>query len=367
VLLATTVVADTDGADSYVLYPQLSRFSSSQRRLIYWRCACVFFATAFRVLPNAQRVLYTNDDRSAWLDGHDLHAFLSERLGVTIVPLEFKRFKTTGSLCQIFRNNYYKFEVLEHLAHQTEKFVILADSDCIWLRPANTFNNIDKNALHLVRVLGSEVVTEAFQGISRKSMGEIFRKLDPSYPERFPVWFGSELLAGPVHVLRQLSHDLEQNYERFRLHPQADQLRIGYNGILENDEWLLSFVLGSKHYPLSDARQWFTRVWTGPDGHPSVDSLKLCGLHLLAEKHLGFRTIFPQIVDHRSKFWAIELDLMPSYLGGYFGVPLRTHWPNYSMVEQSVRWMGRGIRRLGVRVPAHRRISQFLRAVIPRI
>jgi hypothetical protein len=208
-------------------------------------------------------------------------------------------------------------------------------------------------------------MTEEFQGVSRAGMGAIFRQIDPLYPNAFPCWFGGELIAGPMDRLLQVSRDLERTYSVICHHPELPRLRV----FLEYDEWLLSFVIQRQHYHICDASQWFERVWTGHDGHPSLNSLKRSGLHLPAEKHLGFRTIFDDILDRRSEFWGVELDRFPDYLAEFFGVPHRTRWPHYSAAERAVQWSASTLRRLRFPLPVvvHDRLSRVARRLISRI
>ena len=319
--------------------------------------------------PTSERILYTNDDHPVSYKSYNLRSFLAEELGVTIIPLEFKRFKTTGSLCKIFRNNFYKHEVINELAERRAKFAILADSDCIWLRQpfAAGFAQLPPNALHLLEVNRRGSVTEEFQGLSSVGMGAVFRAIDPLYPVAFPRWFGGELIAGSGERLLQFSRDLKQAYDLIRQHPELAQWRLGQSGILENDEWLLSFVVQRHDYDVCDVRDWFDRVWTGHDGQPSLDHLKLSGLHLLAEKDLGFRAIFDDVLHRQSEFWRGSLDRFPFYLGEYFGVPQRTRWPNYSAAERAIRWSVRALRRSRLSIAPSHPLARFARRIISRV
>jgi hypothetical protein len=321
------------------------------------------------VWPSSERILYTNDERPVFFKKYNLRSFLAEELGVTVIPLEFKRFKTTGSLCKIFRNNFYKHEVLGELANRNAKFAILADCDSIWLRqPCSTdFSQSPPDALHLVEVRPRASVTEEFQGVSRAGMGAIFRAIDPLYPEAFPRWYGSELIAGSSKRLLQFYHDLKHAYDLFRKHPKSADFQLGDSGILENDEWLLSFVVQGQGYHVCDVRHWFDRVWTGHEGHPSSEHLKLFGLHLLAEKNLGFRAIFEDVLHRQSEFWRGSLDRFPLYLGGYFGIPDRMQWPNYSAGERAIQWSVRAWRRLRLPIAPTHQLAQLVRKITARI
>jgi hypothetical protein len=354
-LLAAAIAVDVRPNDRHVFYPQISRVSSAQRRLIYWKCACVYFATAIKFGVADSHVLYTNDEKPVQVGGIDIRDFLSNKLKVKIVHLDFKRFKTPIQLCRTFRNSYYKFEVLEHICQQECNYAILADVDCIWLRPLpllNVENSIRE--LYLVPIRD--------RAVDPKDIHDVFKTIDAQYFERLPQWFGGEFIAAKPKVLTRLRSDLESKYDAILERDDINSLRIGPGNVLENDEWLLSLIANGRNYSVRDASAFFRRVWTFGPSSPS--NLDLSGLHLPAEKNIGFRTIFDDVLNDASVFWTSPLYDVRSYLGECVGIPERLRWPSYSRVEMVARWLSRNSQKWGLVGRGHSYVSRWARRIL---
>ena len=93
--------------------------------------------------------------------------------------------------------------------------------------------------------------------------------------------------------------------------------------ILDNDEYLASFVYNMPWVSYHDAGDIVKRLWTGHGGKRCSEDLNYDIWHLGAEKHLGFPLLFEECINPDSDFWKIDIDEFHLYLGEYFGIPER--------------------------------------------
>jgi len=336
VTLVTSLAVDTESQDRKIRYPQISRLTPEKRRLAYWRCAVGFFSTSARCNPHWTHVLYTNDSDPVRIGLMDIRLFLGE-LGVTIRHLPFENYRPPHGLSTTFRNAFYKHEVLEAAASDHEGGIILLDCDCISSRHEPEIASLlCGNSLLLLDVAPHRDPFHRTQGISRADMGQFFRAFDSSYPVRYPRWFGGEFVAGPAPLLRRISKEFKATFRMVTDHPEAANLRISSGQtMLDNDEFIASYVYNRSDISHRDAGAFVKRMWTGEDASRCEDDRRYAIWHLPNEKNTGFPLLFAQCIDPASEFWRVPLNDLPAFLGGFFGVPHRTQFPSQSTCQRA--------------------------------
>lgn len=121
--------------------------TSRQRRLIYWKCAAVSFATSIRCNPGIRHILYTNDLAPVRYKGRDLRTFLTD-MGIEIRYLPFEVFKPLPGLSKKFKNAFYKLDVIRELGKFVNQYSIVLDSDCVWVKNNQSFfQSLDQEKL----------------------------------------------------------------------------------------------------------------------------------------------------------------------------------------------------------------------------
>ncbi len=134
ITVGTWMYCDSQGE----VYPQVGGISSSQDfQAIYWKCVVVFLASSLRVNPTVNHILFTYVDRVPDIGGFKTQAFLTEH-NVKIISLPFT-YQTPIGYFGAWRNQFYIFDILKHLAHKsmTDDITLILDSDCLWLNPVD--------------------------------------------------------------------------------------------------------------------------------------------------------------------------------------------------------------------------------------
>lgn len=330
--IVTTVAVDEDQGSRKIKYSQISHYGPKMRREIYWKCATVLLCTSVRCNLGWKHVLYTNDKKPVRFNGNDVRDFL-KGLGVEIRGLSFNHFKIPIGLSKIFRNNFYKLDVLYDIASRENEYSIMLDSDCVLTKSINGIENRMKgDHILLLEIFKRKDFLQKAQGISMKDMGDIFKNIDPDYPVDCPLWFGGEFIAGHSKTLYPLIIEIKKVFDRTVLMSREQEIKFdcGTN-ILDNDEYLASFVYNLPGVSYHDAGDIVKRMWTGPDGNRSDEDLNYNIWHLAAEKHLGFPLLFEECINPDSDFWKIDLGEFNIYLGEYLGVPERKKHPAKSV------------------------------------
>lgn len=318
--IITCIAVDADATDRKILYPQLAYVSPRDRRAVYWRCAVAFFYTSSAVNKEARHLLYTNDLSPPVFDGVDCGALL-RKIGVEIVHLPFTRFKPPPGFGDVFRNNFYKLDVLYAASRALAGSMLMLDSDVVWLSRLPAESAAWRDGLVLYPVFGiREEAERAPTGTSSDDLATVFTRLDPQFPKLPVQWFGGELIGGDVDSLVSFSQRLEQVFREWCLayDPGLHRFPNG-SAIFDNDEFLLSFVVHRDAVAYLDAASFLKRIWTEPEGGGLPEDLSLAAWHLPNEKLRGFRILFSDIVQG-------QIAISRERVSGACGVPVRLHF-----------------------------------------
>src|SRR3954465_11319456 len=91
-IISGCICVDEDKRDNTIQYLSIPNQNGNQRRIIYWRCAVVSFATSVRCNPQVRHALYTNDPHPVLINGGDAKEKLRE-MGVEVKIIPFEVFK----------------------------------------------------------------------------------------------------------------------------------------------------------------------------------------------------------------------------------------------------------------------------------
>ena len=319
-------------------YPQVGKKSHlPDFQKVYWKCVAVFFACSIRFNPKRRHMLFTNRQLQEFprVDGLDLNSFL-KGLNVEIVTIPL-RWQTPEGYFGKWRNQFYIFDILqfiekwcsndskscEHLikedaAKRSDDFessdreqaaFVILDSDCIVNRPLDAlFAEIRRHGLLALPMPYSE--THNINGVTREDMRRIYAELDGSDPGDNPVYYGGEIFAATLPVIRQINRMApgvwKEMMDRFRdrrpkLNEEAHFLsycyhKIGGFGSLEG---------------------FIKRIWTSPHySNVAPEDAQLPIWHLPSEKTGGIALLF-------KRFVADDKVAVPEDAGEYLGVPRR--------------------------------------------
>lgn len=353
--IATFMAIDTDPEDSAADYPMYrGPRSSSGRRVSYWKNVITWGATARRCYPDARIVIATNDPDDVDLEIGSLHQTL-DALGIERLFVPYVRFKPPPGGSRRYINIFYRFDSLRALVNAPgpeNESIYLSDSDAVWVRrlaDLDAYLPPQGLAFHSPDMEYGPYARFP-HNMSRADMGETFRRIDPSYPEPLPAWYGVDFVGGRRASLRQFIADLEAAWNRVLEYIAVQPLLLA-NGesFMENDEHIGCYVLNLKHQPITPPDGFFLRLFTleYTQGPRAVDTSGVIW-HVPQEKERGLKLLYVQVLDRHSDFWTVPVEMLPDYLGGYLGVPKRTHDLAYAPREQlarHVRMVGRGLRR----------------------
>lgn len=323
-IIASCICVDESKADEKMIYTGLpGLFNTQERRAIYWKCATVSFATSVRCNPSAQHILYTNDTRELLLKGVDVKAKL-KALGVEIRLLPFSSFKPPKGYSTRFRNAFYKLDVLQALSRETGAPVLLLDSDCVWVRPDNFLTQVfQKNTVLLYDYYNMSNPHTKIHGISREEIGNLYREIDPDYPQPHPIWFGGEIIGANSEHLGQIGEQLEKVFALILAkYPEYPPRFADGTSIFDGDEYLSSFVYNQMTIPWVNATGYLRRIITALTYHTArPEDLNLTIWHLIEEKTQGFPLLYKEVTNENSYFWRVPLTEFSRYLGQFFGLP----------------------------------------------
>ncbi|QHT70291.1 hypothetical protein GXP67_28385 [Rhodocytophaga rosea] len=320
--IVTCICVDKDDKDESV-YPRMNYRTSQQRRLIYWKCAAVSFATSIRCNPGIRHILYTNDHTAVRYKGHDLRAFLTD-LGVEIRYLPFEIFKPFPGVSKKFRNAFYKLDVISELGKHENEYNVLLDSDCVWVKNSlSFFQAIDHEKLLVYDCYQRTDPYEKRSGLNRMDLGEMFNRIDPAYPVAAPIHYGREIIGGNGRMFREISNQMHQFFRHVLQTYGNDPPRFpNGNSIFDYEEYVTSFVYNKMPDRLIEAGDLIHRV-AAPYQKNSLAAMNYTIWHLLAEKRLGFMFLFKKVFDLKSAFWKIPLDNLDEYISKHMGVSRR--------------------------------------------
>ena len=260
-----------------------------ERRLIYWRCAYVFFKSSLSVNQDARHILVTNDTQAALVDGEDIRQHI-QRLGAEICVLPFDDFKPTAFQSTIFRNNFYKLAAMKYMANAYEGNICLFDSDVIFLSPWPQATT----GISLYKAFLRPDTQREPTGISSIELASMYRLLDKGFEIERADWCGGEFIEGDHISLRLfMGRALELFGQWQGLFDSSLHRFSNGSSIFDNDEFLLSRVASEFSHRFTEH---LCRVWTNESGKGDFEAMKYAALHLPNEKLTGFAGLFDYFV-----------------------------------------------------------------------
>ena len=314
--IATSVCVASSPDD--VLYPQLHGLDSDKRAATYWRCAAVLLASLRRTNPEAELLLVSDVEVQAAVT--PAMSKLLDRLEVTTVRVKFKRFLPPAGASRKFRNNFYKLDVLGHLAELPDGgSALLLDSDVISLRSLDGLSEQCGNGL---------ISYYPYQhSWTDQRSDDLSRILLPLFGDLGSVnYVGGESIGGSAQSLLDLCRTLDVGYQRAVAIAATDRLPTVANGdcIFDNDEFLLSGAIARSSNPVREISDLLRRIHTNTRYFDTRSSdLELTLWHLPGEKVRGFRPVYRAAVDPNSWFWKADDESYRTHVGKLMGVPKR--------------------------------------------
>lgn len=311
-VIATWFVADQPGQETR--FPQMGQLSSTAPfQRVYWRCIAVFFATSVRVNPGRRHVLFTS---AAVPD--DIASLLG-RLGVETVALPFRRRPPRG-YHDSFGNQFYIFDILDHAARWKEPArLIVLDSDCVWLRPADAMEAaIDAHRVLAYRIGYPE--DSPVNGTSRREMKAIAEDVLGRPLATVPDYCGGEIFAARSDALPGLMQTFDRLWQA-----NLERWCVGAPKLNEEAHFLsLMYLEGG--YPSATADGFIRRIWTTFRFRNSAPGdFGLTVWHLPNEKKTGLTDLYHQVVRTDSAFWTMPTgEAYVRWLGRMVGLPHRS-------------------------------------------
>jgi hypothetical protein len=316
-IITSLCIDSTDDSFNFQLY----HVNNQQKRLIYWKCCATLFATVLRCMPNSRKILYTNDEDEVFHERINIKELIKQ-FGVEIVYISSDELLKFKNKSKYHFPTLYKFLVLKEIAKLDGNSLFL-DSDCVWLKP---FEN--ENADWSIPVLynmyqKSDIHDKRFNNLSRAEMGEVFSKIDPSFPVTDPILFGGEIVGGNRDFFEKVSIELWNCLN----HLVINEINYTFpNGktLFDGDEYLSSLIYYKHFQKYREAGTFIKRVWTSRKvNNTTLSDLNLTIWHMISEKQKGIPLLFDQVVNSKSAFWTTPLSKFNLYLGSYLNVPKR--------------------------------------------
>lgn len=289
--ICTWLCADEKGEESD--FPQSGMKSSSQsHQNIYWRCLIVFFVSSTRFNKEEKHLLFTNVKTLPTVDGRQV-ADIMHDLGVEVIPIDFK-YKTPKGYFGSFQNQFFEFSILEYIAqnkHEPDDLYLIADSDCIFIKPAKRlFNEAAPNGFISFEI--DSPVDHKINGLSRLDMQLLFADLLGREVNEIPSYhLGEFLLCSNANIKKLYTDFLE-------LWP----VLLGRNekGLrkLNEEAHTLSFLYFKNGWEAAKQNVFMKRIWTNPVFYRNVapSDLRLTLWHLPAEKTFGIARLYDYVI-----------------------------------------------------------------------
>lgn len=329
IVASNCVDVDID-EDGKINYPQLKDINAKERRLIYWKCTYLFFASSIRFNPKAQHILYTNERNDA-IDGKiDLKKKLID-LGVEIRYHDFSYFKPPNGYSNTFKNAFYKLDVIQKLGEQSGVNCILLDTDCVWIKSAESINQVfeQNDSILLYDPYTSENPSVRPTNLTKDNMPKtevckVYQMIDENYPSIEPRVFGGELIGGSSENLRKVAEMLSVSFihilQKFSAEKQLPKFPNGKN-IFSGMEYWSSMVYNQLPMPWIDAKIYTRRIWTAFSlNEVRKEDLNLTIWHLPAEKDKGIPLLYRKALNPNSKFWTLSNQDFIKYTSQYLGI-----------------------------------------------
>ncbi len=312
--ICTWFVAD-QGADA-TFFPQVgSRSDAPASQAVYWRCTAGFYASSLAVNPGARHIFFTNT-RLPVIDGSDFTALFA-RWGVEVITLPIT-YRLARDAVRSWGNQFYIFDILDHMAAQPHDGpLIVLDSDCLWLKPAQAMASAIMQAGALTYRLDHDEHADgsAINGLSRTQMARFLAEQGgPDLPET--PYFGGEIYAARADTTAAI----------------AARARALWPAVMAQGECapreeahFLSILYALEGIDPGTANRFIRRMWT-TFHHNNLDAsdADLAVWHLPAEKKTGFADLFAAI--------AARADLHPAHDGAAMGLTTQNYarlmgWP----------------------------------------
>lgn len=351
--IATFLCIDTETQDAESFYPELGgKRPSDVRRALYWKIVLVLCATARRCQPDARLVVVTNDAGNFTFDGRSLQRLL-DQLRVEKAFTPFCEFKPSPKLSARFLNVFYRYDVLRALAFDIaadSDGILLMDGDCVWTQPVTNWGNLLRhNTLLLTNPYGKHAPFERHTDrLSRADMGALYRRVDETYPEKYPDWFGGELIGGSAETLRLYYAEFKRAWTLMTAYASRAPLRF-HNGLslFDADEYITAYLYNRGALATHVEPGFFRRIYTQEFPNTVRPSdMNVAVWHVPGEKERGLSLLAGQVVDPASAFWQTPLNEFPAYLGAYVGIPRRLYDMPYSPLKRAERHARAFVRRL---------------------
>ncbi len=315
-IITSICIDEKDDSFNYQLY----YLDNQQKRITYWKCAMVFFASSYRCNPEFNRILYTNDRKEVMLGHTDIRSLLKE-WGVEIRYLPFDELEKFRNLSKYHFPTLYKFLVIREIARSSEGNSMFLDSDCVWTKP------FEPNAIDFERPVVYDVYQKAnredkrFNGISISEMFDLFQKIDKNFVYPSPILYGGELLGGNQQVFVSIGNELERLIRRISDQPTAKFQFPNGKSIFDGDEFLTSMAIAKMYPQVQSANSFIKRIWTRTDVNNTVDAdYELVIWHMISEKLKGIPALYIQIIYKKSEFWETPISDFNIHLGSYLNV-----------------------------------------------
>lgn len=284
---------------------------------IYWKCVAVFFALSTQFNPQRRHLLFSNKRLEEFpeIDGFDLQNFLKNKnVEIATLPLTWQ---TPEGYFGKWRNQFYIFDILEFIENgfksgtEESSFIIL-DSDCIINRPLDAlFAEIQRHGLLALPMPYSD--THDINGVTRQQMRQIFAELDGKDPGENPVYYGGEIFAATLPIIRKINALAPVVWQKMLERHRAGQPK------LNEEAHFLSYCY-HKIGRFGSLKGFIKRIWTSPHySNVQPDDANLPIWHLPSEKTGGIALIFKMLDKKR---WTVD------ELGRYLGVPKRRKYLN---------------------------------------
>lgn len=321
-------------------YPQVGKRSHlAEFQKVYWKCVAVFFALSTQFNPQRRHLLFSNKRREEFprIDGFDLQGFLKEKnVEVVALPLTWQ---TPEGYFGKWRNQFYIFDILQFIEKKYSSqpsddivspddyepgFVIL-DSDCIINRPLDAlFAEVRRHGLLALPMPYSD--THDINGVTREQMRRIFAELDGKDPGGNPAYYGGEIFAATLPVIRQINAIAPGVWQNMLERHRNGQPK------LNEEAHFLSYCY-HKIGRFGAMESFIKRIWTSPHySNVQPEDANLPIWHLPSEKTGGIALIFKRLTTDGGRFihrslngggWTVD------ELGGYLGVPQRKKYLNW--------------------------------------
>lgn len=314
--ICTWICVDQKGEES--IFPQTGQLSSSQKHQnIYWRCLLLFYTTSRRFNKNEKHLLFTNSRSLPWLDGKLVSDSLAE-LDVEVIHTDFK-YKTPKGYFDMFQNQFYEFSILEYITknyHEPADRFMIADSDCIFLKPADElFQEAAKQGF----LSFEDDCTEdlVIHGLSRKDMRSLYADLLGREVVEVPGYHLGEFFLASLQNINTIFSGFLELWPLMMHRFELEQPKFN------EEAQTLSYLYYKNGFKASPRRNLMKRIWTNPVFYRNVDPLDtgLVLWHLPAEKTYGLAKLYDLLVKYGNYGRHINNKQYASLVSSALGVP----------------------------------------------